>query len=241
MVMCKDDKTLTTCAEDGSEQTDKICPMATPICDKDKCVQCLSDETCKPMSDCQRSTCMNGMCTPVQNLAVETPCSSNGGKVCSLGGTCVACNTDLSCSPSQRCSLVFGCIERQALTVTSLIPGTYTVQVNAGWGLEIELDKDAGDITVSAIGISTRGNDHRVVLQGNEATQRVVTFRGPSGSGTGMGGIIASLGMTCYASPITDTSATLRWSNGMTETDMEGNTVPAGRCGDVWVQIRAVQ
>ncbi|HKP60957.1 MAG TPA: hypothetical protein VJV78_29710 [Polyangiales bacterium] len=243
MVMCKDDSTLTTCAEDGSMETDKACPMATPICSMDKCVQCLTDDTCKPMSDCQKSSCMNGMCTPVQNLPLESPCSSNGGKVCSVAGTCVACNSDLSCSPSQRCSVVFGCIERQALTVTSLIPGTYTVQVNAGWGLEIADHKMGALVSVTAIGLSTNGANTGRILMGSEATQRVVTFRGPSGVGASE--IFPTLGTTCYANPFTDTSATLNFTEGkkrLNPQDETGPEVPDGVCGmQVSVSIRAVQ
>jgi hypothetical protein len=242
-VMCKSNTTLATCAPDGSEENDSQCPMATPICEKDKCVQCLTDDMCKPMSDCQKSTCMEGKCTPVQNLPIETPCSTAGGKVCSLGGSCVACNSDLSCNPSQRCSLVYGCIERRALTVSSLIPGTYTVQVNAGWGLEIVGDKGGDAVSVSAIGLSTNGGDHRVVLTGNEATQRIVTFRANNRGATGRGlsMLFPTLVTSCYASPITDTSATLQFADVNPQMDGEGNEVPGGTCGNVTVSIRAVE
>jgi hypothetical protein len=239
MVTCKDQSTLTTCATDGSGSTDAKCPDSTPICNVDKCVQCVSEDKCKPMSDCQTSTCMNGMCTAVQSKPVDSMCVTNGGKVCDLTGNCVLCNTDLNCSPSERCSLILGCVQRQALTVVSLIAGTYSVQVNAGYGLEITADVQGAEISLTAIGVNTRGNIHGPVLRGNESTTRTVTVTGPAGREANA--FLPTLGTLCSAFPVTDSTATLLFAEDKTELDMASmQQVPAGTCGTYSVTIRAV-
>src|SRR3954464_6660091 len=127
-----------------------MCPSDKKMCVMDKCVQCMSDNDCPAPNDCQTTKCMDGACTAPQPKSAGAACSSDGGKLCNLVGSCVACNLDSDCSASERCSPVFGCIQRAAMTVVQLLPGVFSVQVNAGYGLAVESQMNAGGVTISS-------------------------------------------------------------------------------------------
>jgi hypothetical protein len=227
--------TLEVCSADGSGKQEMKCPADKPICDVDKCVQCMDTSDCKVSSSCQTTSCNNGMCTAPQPKPVGTTCSENGGKVCSLLGECVACNTDLNCASSQRCSPVFGCIERAALTVipSLFISGSYTVQVNAGYGVKISQVKSPDP----SLAVKWTGNgkfdvaavDGATVLEKLNQT-RTVTFTGPSGQG-----MLGSLAVNCTGSATLDgTGATLQFA-------APGTEMMAGNCMDQIVGLTATQ
>jgi hypothetical protein len=175
--------TLEVCSADGSGKQDMACPMDKPKCIKDQCLQCETSDDCKPPNECQTTMCMNGMCTAPSSKPVGTTCSSAGGKVCSLLGSCVACNTDLDCASSERCSPVFGCIERAAITVISLLPGRYTVQVNAGYGLKITgVSGESSLISFTGGGAFAEAvSTGKTVVDPLGDSTRTVTFSGPTG------------------------------------------------------------
>jgi hypothetical protein len=232
--MCVGD-TLEVCSADGSGKQEMKCPADKPLCDVDKCVQCMDASDCKVSNSCQTTSCNNGMCTTPQPKQVGTSCSDNGGKVCSLLGECVACNTDLDCnSNSQRCSAVFGCIERAALTVIpSLFPGTYTVQVNAGYGVKISQVRSSElDLAVTWTGggqVNVTAMQGATVLDKFNQT-RTVTFRGPMGQG-----MLGSLAVNCTGVATLDgTGATLQFARQSTDT-------VAGNCMDQVIGLTATQ
>jgi hypothetical protein len=236
--MCVGD-VLEVCSADGSGKQDMKCPGDKPMCVGDKCVQCMSDGDCKAPNECQTTSCKEGMCTPPQNKQVGTQCSgANGGTVCSLLGECVACNTDLDCdSNSQRCSPVFGCIERAALTVIpSLLPGSYTVQVNAGYGLKIsQLQSSEPNLAVRWTGGGKSGVTAMLgstILDKFNST-RTVTFRGPMGQQAGLGGF--SVNCAGFAT-LDGTGATLQFARNEV-IDM----MPAGKCTDQVIGLSATQ
>jgi hypothetical protein len=209
--------TLEVCSADGSGKQEMKCPVDKPLCEVDKCVQCKDTTDCEVSNSCQTASCNAGMCM-VQNKPVGADCSDNGGKKCSLLGECVACNTDLDCSSSQRCSPVFGCIERAALTVIpSFFPGNYTVQVNAGYGMKISQVKSTDPL----LAVEWTGNGKVGVTAVEGATvlekfnmTRTVTFTGPMGQG-----MLGSLAVNCTGTATLDgTGATLQFAVKGTDT-----------------------
>jgi hypothetical protein len=235
--MCVGD-TLQVCSADGSGMQEMKCPADKPICDVDKCVQCMDAGDCKVESSCKTTSCNNGMCATPQPKQVGTDCSENGGKVCSLLGECVACNTDFDCnSNSQRCSAVFGCIERAAITVIpSLFPGTYTLQVNAGYGLKISQVSTALSLSASWSG---GGKSGVTAVQGDTVLDklnmvRTVTFSGPSGQGT-----FGDFGVNCTGLATLDGSgATLQFAQ-PSSAAMTAMRTPS--CTDLVIGVTATQ
>jgi hypothetical protein len=227
--MCVGSK-LEVCNADGSGKQDMDCPMDKPMCITDKCVQCMSNNDCMAPSDCQTTMCMEGTCTPPQSKAAGTACSSNGGKVCGLAGSCVACNLDSDCSASERCSVVFGCIQRAAMTVVQLLPGVFSVQVNAGYGLAVDSQSGADAVTISS-GLFRSAMAPQVVgmtvVQPASGSPQTVSVTGPRGGGT--------FGLGCGWDMFTDTTATLKFAEpGM---DVDGN-VTGGTC-NISVSVKA--
>ena len=202
---------LRTCATDGSGYTDTKCAAPTDQCVEGRCVECTEDAECMPQSQCQQATCNKemGKCSTPTPKTVGTECSENGGKKCSLAGTCVVCNTDLDCNPSQRCSVVFGCVERQALVPgISIIAGVQYVTLNAGWGLKSKNPNELGTVTYSAGFLQGGGtvptSGEGDLLQPVSQNARTVTFNGPAGK-------------TCQILPVSDTQLTLQFSTPSTD------------------------
>lgn len=237
---CNDQGTgLVVCSADGSDDADMACPMDKPKCVMDACVQCVSDDDCKPMSDCQTSSCMMGTCSVPQAKPLGTRCSDplTNGQVCDLLGDCVACNLDTDCAASQRCSAILGCIERAAITVVGPLLGVYTVQVNAGYGLKItSVDNNAAipNLRYSGCGKSGAPSDNTVVCEGLSNQTRTATFSGPAANeGSVFGG---AFGTPCFAvTSLDQTSATLQWA-----ADVAGDGGPGGACTDATVGITAI-
>jgi hypothetical protein len=181
--------------------------------------------------------CMSGTCSAPQAKTAGTACSSDGGRMCSLLGTCVQCNTDADCSSSQRCSGILGCIERSAISVVGPLFGVYTVQVNAGYGLQIPANGSGPNIdsvSWSGGGYSGKAVMGPVVPKLSDST-RIVTFTGPAGNAAGL---LTGIGLPCSADLSFDgTGATLHWAHD--EVDPMGN--PLGMCTDASVSISAIQ
>lgn len=229
--MCVGD-TLEVCSADGSDKQEMACPTDKPKCIKDKCVQCETVDDCMVPNDCQTTMCMDGTCTAPVAKAAGTRCITPDGEgVCDLLGSCVACNIDSDCAATERCSPLFGCIQRDAMTVTTLIPGIYTVEVNAGYGLEITGTR-MGE-TVSVTGGTLFGTPANQVvapiITPNRTSTQTVTFSGP-------GGLAGPLGFGCGGTITGATTATLEFAIQVTD----GMTVTSqGTCQDATVDIRA--
>jgi hypothetical protein len=224
---------LEVCSADGSGKQEMACPMDKPKCVEDQCVQCETNNDCEPPNDCQTTMCMNGTCTPPAAKSAGTACSTDGGKVCSLLGSCVACNTDLDCASSERCSPVFGCVERAAITVVSIIPGTYTVQVNAGYGLKISgVSGQSGEITFTGGGFFSEAvSTGKTVVDPLGNSTRTVTFRGPPGQQA-----FGSINLNCSADVSLDsTGAKLNFA----QDTRDANGLATGSCTYASVSIAA--
>jgi hypothetical protein len=223
--------TLEVCSADGSGKQEMMCPSDKKMCVMDKCVQCMSDNDCPAPNDCQTTKCMDGACTAPQPKSAGAACSSDGGKLCNLVGSCVACNLDSDCSASERCSPVFGCIQRAAMTVVQLLPGVFSVQVNAGYGLAVESQMNAGGVTISS-GLFRSATATQVVgmtvVQPAQGSTQTVSITGPNGGGP--------LGFGCGYQMFTDTSATLSFAQPADTSS--GSSSPAPPC-DITVAIRA--
>jgi hypothetical protein len=199
--------TLRTCAADGSGFTDMKCAEPTDQCVEGRCVECTSNSECMPSNNCQDASCnmQTGRCNAATPKPAGTACTENGGKVCSLVGSCVACNTDLDCNASQRCSAVFGCIARQALQAgISLLPGTHTVTLNAGYALKSrDPSSNLGLVSYSAGLFAGGGQVPRSgsgnLLEASPDQARTITFTGDSGA-------------TCPAIPQSDTEVMLQFA-----------------------------
>jgi len=134
--------TILTCTADGELMPPQACSGNTPYCLNAKCVQCKSTNDCTSTNTCRPAACdaASGQC--VTSFArLKTPCSENGGKVCDLTGNCVRCVDDRDCAANERCSplnILNPCIPRNPLELApSLLPGAYTLTLNAGWDLTI--------------------------------------------------------------------------------------------------------
>lgn len=224
-VCAEDGATLKTCSADGTMEVEMKCPTATPKCIDGECKQCATVDDCPMPNQCQTTACNDNMCAPLTPKALDSTCSENGGKVCSLVGDCVACNTDFNCADDERCSPLLGCIERSALSVLQLTAGHYLVSVNAGWGLRV-----TGPDGVTADGRSVVGGVNPVAA--NHDSPLTVRVDGPEGSdaASGLGGLF----FPCpFFVELSGMSATLRFA------DIDNTTDRTGTC-DIVAQLSAM-
>jgi hypothetical protein len=139
-----DGSSLVTCDGDG-KKTETACSGDKRYCLKDSCVECMSDTDCMSTSECRPAKCdtSTGMCTMGTPKAAETPCSTGGGTVCDLTGSCVACLTDADCHSSQlRCLTAVSCVNKNAIEATPLL-GSYTVNITPGYAVSVTTDPSA--------------------------------------------------------------------------------------------------
>jgi hypothetical protein len=80
-----------SCGPTGDWQNmGNACSGTTPVCTAGSCVQCLAPADCPQTGTVCASTTCNNMTCGVSQAPLGTPCSDNGGVVCTGSGTCTA-------------------------------------------------------------------------------------------------------------------------------------------------------